>query len=447
MIKIGEFSKLVQVPVKTLRYYDELGLFRPEWVDRYTGYRYYSLQQIPRLNRILALKELGFALVQIEQLLAEDHSLEELQRLMRLRQAELEHEAHEQQAQLTRIATRLRLIEQEGRPPRYDVLLKPLPTSLVAGIRTTLAAYHEIGALVGELQGFLQGQGIAPSLQAPLTAIYYDAEYKEQGADVEVAVPVKRPLRTQGRIVVHELPGAATAATLVHPGSYDRLPEAYRSLMAWSQANGYRIAAPSRELYLQGYADGVSPDHFVTELQLPVHAPARSITRAVPNGEKEHPMLEPRIVGKPAFTVVGLPFTGFVSSSPFEGSDQNNEIGKAWDEFNRRVGEIPHISGPVYGVCFAMPNDKEPWYIAGIEVTRAEDVPAGMMSMTVPAQRYAVFPCTLETLGATYRYITEEWQPQSGYTHAAGPDFECYDQDFDPANPRAMKLSVYWPIQ
>jgi len=64
MLKIGEFSKLAQVSVKTLRYYDELGLLRPDWVDRYTGYRFYALQQLPRLNRILALRELGFSLAQ-----------------------------------------------------------------------------------------------------------------------------------------------------------------------------------------------------------------------------------------------------------------------------------------------------------------------------------------------------------------------------------------------
>ena len=84
MLKIGEFSKLAQVSVKTLRYYDELGLLRPDWVDRYTSYRYYTLQQLPRLNRILALRELGFSLVQIARLLREDLPAPELQRLMRV---------------------------------------------------------------------------------------------------------------------------------------------------------------------------------------------------------------------------------------------------------------------------------------------------------------------------------------------------------------------------
>jgi DNA-binding transcriptional MerR regulator len=102
MLKIGEFSKLAQVSVKTLRYYDELGLLRPDWVDRYTGYRCYELQQLPRLNRLLALRDLGFPLAQIERLLREDLSSGELQRLMQLRQAEIAQQVAAEQARLAR---------------------------------------------------------------------------------------------------------------------------------------------------------------------------------------------------------------------------------------------------------------------------------------------------------------------------------------------------------
>ena len=102
MLKIGEFSKLARVPVKTLRYYDDLRLFRPAWVDRFTGYRYYTLLQLPRLNRILALRELGFPLAQIERLLRDDLPPRELQRLMELRAAELRQQVEAEQARLAR---------------------------------------------------------------------------------------------------------------------------------------------------------------------------------------------------------------------------------------------------------------------------------------------------------------------------------------------------------
>src|SRR5512136_969126 len=115
MLKIGDFSKLAQVSVKTLRYYADLGLLRPAWIDRYTAYRYYTLQQLPRLNRILALRELGFPLAQIERLLRDDLPPRELKRLMQLRHAELQQQVQSEQARLSRVETRLRQIEQEGR--------------------------------------------------------------------------------------------------------------------------------------------------------------------------------------------------------------------------------------------------------------------------------------------------------------------------------------------
>ena len=83
MIKIGDFSKLAHITVKTLHHYGDLGLLKPAHVDRYNGYRYYTLDQLGRVNRILALKDLGFSLEQVGQLLAEDLSIEEMRGMLR----------------------------------------------------------------------------------------------------------------------------------------------------------------------------------------------------------------------------------------------------------------------------------------------------------------------------------------------------------------------------
>jgi predicted transcriptional regulator YdeE len=157
--------------------------------------------------------------------------------------------------------------------------------------------------------------------------------------------------------------------------------------------------------------------------------------------------MEPRMVTKPAFTVVGVPFAGTLSNAPYEEGQGNNEIGKAWDEFHRRMGEIRHATGPAIGLCFGMPGQNEPWYIAGMQVERAEEVPTGMMRMSVPEQSYAVFDCTLGTLWATYSYIAEEWQSRTGRKHADGPDFEVYDEEFDPQDGPNGRMKVYWPIK
>jgi predicted transcriptional regulator YdeE len=348
-----------------------------------------------------------------------------------------------EQERLARVAARLRQIEQEGRQPRYEVLVKPVQTRLVARVRDTITGYSDIGGLVGELRGYLRGRDITPGPLSPCTAIYYDAEYMDRGADVEVAVPIEGRIKGNARVTVHELSGSATVASVVHQGSYDRISDAYRALMGWTQANGYRAGGPNREIYLQGFESGPDPSHFVTELQLPVQPGATHATTK----QKEGQIMEPRIVTKPAFTVVGLPFTGVLSAAPYEAGNENNEIGKVWDQFNARHGEIKNICGPAYGLCFGMPNEREPWYIAGAEVSRVEDLPAGMMSMSVREQKYAVFPCTLGALGATYRHIAEEWGSRPGYEHADAPDFEYYEEEPGPGDPKDMKLSIYWPIK
>jgi DNA-binding transcriptional MerR regulator len=98
MFKIGDFSKLSRVSVITLRYYDELGLLKPAQVDRFTGYRYYSLDQLPRLNHILALKDLGFSLEETARLLNDMLSPAQMRELLRAKQAEIQQRVAEEQA-------------------------------------------------------------------------------------------------------------------------------------------------------------------------------------------------------------------------------------------------------------------------------------------------------------------------------------------------------------
>ncbi|MFL5806798.1 MAG: MerR family transcriptional regulator [Roseiflexaceae bacterium] len=124
MIKIGEFSKLVQAPVPTLRYYDHVGLLKPVEVDRFTGYRYYSASQLPRLHRILALKGLGFSLEQISTVLAEGLTPEQMRGMLRLRHAQISQQLVDMQSQLVEVEVRLQQIEREEQLSTYDVLLK-----------------------------------------------------------------------------------------------------------------------------------------------------------------------------------------------------------------------------------------------------------------------------------------------------------------------------------
>lgn len=281
MFKIGEFSKLSRVPVKTLRYYDEIGLLKAAEVDRFTSYRSYSADQLPRLNRILALKELGLSLAQIAHLPDGDLSPEQIRGMLRLKQAQIQQQVQEEQAQLARVEWRLRQIEKEGTMPDYEVVLKEIDSQTAVGIRDTIPTYSSQGPLWAELCAYLAQHKVKAA--GPSLSLYYDTEYRERDVDVEILTPVSTPLPESDRVKVRELPGGLMAC-VVHQGAYDTLGEAYIQMLAWVQAHGYRIVGPNRDVYLRcpdndytdsltsGYKDYLAetPAAYVTEIQIPV---------------------------------------------------------------------------------------------------------------------------------------------------------------------------------
>jgi F-type H+/Na+-transporting ATPase subunit beta len=113
MFRIGLFSQLCQVSIPALRHYDEIGLLKPQTVDPFTGYRYYTAEQVPRLNRIVAFRELGFSLGDIRQMLEDNLPTSQLHEMLRRRQAELNDQIAHAQAQLAEIETRLRQVALE----------------------------------------------------------------------------------------------------------------------------------------------------------------------------------------------------------------------------------------------------------------------------------------------------------------------------------------------
>lgn len=269
MIKIGDFSKLSQVSIKTLRYYDEMGLLKPISIDCSTGYRYYTVSQLPRLNRILALKDLGFSLQQIGQVLNEGVSSEQLHGMLRLKRAELQQQIADEQDRLARIEARLSTIDMEDAMSDYDVVLKQVDAQLVAGVRDTLASYPEVGRLLGEVYAHLARSGVDGSSLIG-AAIWHDDEHKTSDIDGEAVVYLKQPLPANGRVKVHELP-SATMACVIHKGAYNKFSQAYEALLRWIEANGYTVVGPNREIYLECTQPvRQDDDSYVTEIQFPV---------------------------------------------------------------------------------------------------------------------------------------------------------------------------------
>jgi len=271
MFKIGDFSKLSQVTVKTLRYYDELGLLKPVSVDRFTGYRYYSADQLPRLNRILALKDLGLALEEIGALLNDELPAAQLRGMLRLKQIQARERVREEQDRLARVEARLRQIEEEGKMPTYEMVIKSVPALRVASVRGIVPTYSQQGQLWGELEAYLAQNGVRPS--GPCFARYHDTEYKERDVDVEACEPIDAnvTLRSTDRIKVYDLPAVNTMLSIVHHGAYNTLNQAYQARLKWMQENAYRYCGPDREIYIK-VSNPVRQDDpsYVTEIQIPV---------------------------------------------------------------------------------------------------------------------------------------------------------------------------------
>jgi effector-binding domain-containing protein len=266
MLKIGDFSRLAQVTVKALRLYDERGLLRPVHVDGDSGYRYYSSSQLPSLHRILALKDLGFALDEIEAMLHEAVPPREFCDLLASKREAMRHQLTETQARLNRLETRLTLIEQECIVP--DIVLKSLPVQQALTLRQVIPHYGSVAQLFEQLFPFAMQHRVA--LAGPPMALYHDPEYRDHDMDVEVVVPVAGPAPEHPTIRVRELPAVPKAACMIHQGPYTGFIESYQALMTWIDAQGYRIAGECREIYLCGPNDERDPSRYLTEILIPV---------------------------------------------------------------------------------------------------------------------------------------------------------------------------------
>jgi len=272
MFKIGMFSQLTGVTIKTLRYYDRVGLLKPAEVDRFTGYRYYTAAQIDRLNRILAFKDLGLSLEEIRQVLCEDIAALEIRGMLRLKQAQLRQTIAEEQARLERVEARLRQIEREGNLPVHEVVVREVPAQHVLSYREVLATPKEIKPFFNRIGRVLKQRDIEAT--GPWLALYHHGEYREHDLDIEAAIPIEpgavTTLDLDDTRTMHPrtLPAATVASTLCKMTSQFDVYAANRDLCAWIEANPYTLLnAPCREVY----AEAAKPDEpIIFEVQLAV---------------------------------------------------------------------------------------------------------------------------------------------------------------------------------
>jgi DNA-binding transcriptional MerR regulator len=271
MFSIGEFSRLSGIPVRTVRFYHEKGLLVPAAVDMETGYRSYDERNLEVARVIMALRDLEFSLDDIGEILAgaaDDADI--LDHLQRQRQSLADRLQHDRD-----VLRRIDDIIQQQREAREaqkmaasttEIREQQVQPVLVAGMRMK-GRYEEIGKGLGMLCKRL-GRYMAGK---PL-CLYYDGEYREEDADFEPCVPVRREVQVDG-VTVRELP-AARCVTLIHPGPYQELSRSYALVFRYVKDHGYDVALPTREINLKG--PGMifrgNPKKYLTEIQVPITA-------------------------------------------------------------------------------------------------------------------------------------------------------------------------------
>lgn len=275
MFRIGEFSKIAQVSGRLLRYYDEIGLLKPQHIDKWTGYRYYTAEQLPRLNRILALKELGLSLEQIQQLLDEAIDTDGIRSLYLERKVQIERALRDELTRLQQVRLRLNQLDSLDENWLPDVVVKQVPAQPVLAYRDAKMSEERLYELFDLLSQNMTRSTVDKSKYGALfTVLYSDMFIPDANMDMAIGFVLNdkraKPLSIEPDIAltVQELPAAAQMATIVHRGLDDH-PITYNALGRWLEQNQYCIVGHGRELLLENHYPA-EPDKCIVEIQFPV---------------------------------------------------------------------------------------------------------------------------------------------------------------------------------
>jgi DNA-binding transcriptional MerR regulator len=266
LVPIGRFSKVCRLTVKALRYYDELDLLRPAFVDDTSGYRYYSLAQAAEAYRIARLRALDMPLDDIREVLRAPN-IAAAKACLEAHLARLRGRIQNTQQALTFLQD---LIDGKETIMSYDVSIQQLSSQAVLSIRMKTSAKEvgqAAGQAFGELFAYLGRIGVRPV--GPPFALYHDEDFREEDLDVEYCVPTEKRAAGAGRANGGEL-AATTAACTLHVGAYDSIGGAYQAVGEWMQTHGHESAGAPREVYLVGPDAATDPRDWRTQILWPI---------------------------------------------------------------------------------------------------------------------------------------------------------------------------------
>lgn len=267
MKTIGDFAKLGRVSVRMLRHYDSIGLLTPQVIDPHSGYRFYEVSQLERLNRIVALKDLGLRLEQVRRILDGELTGADLRAMLRLRQVELESQIRQDQHRLARVEARLRLIESEDSMSEPSITTKTVEPATTIGLRALADSVtsEDIGPVIQPLYPrIIEALGAAGQTPVGPSIAYYAPapEHSPDAVWVHATFPVAAD--SVAGLETFDIPGGEVAS-MIHLGSMDQIDSTYQTLNRWVGEQGYRLTGQGREIYLEMSDD---QSQWVTEVQV-----------------------------------------------------------------------------------------------------------------------------------------------------------------------------------
>ena len=265
MLKIGDFSKLSRISIRMLRHYDEIGLLTPANTDDFTSYRYYSEAQLPVANRIAALKDMGFSLAAVAEIMKSYDDPEALSQFLAVKQAEVQEQAVEAQNRLLLLGTAIKRLREDGTMMKYDVTVKTMPERYVASVRKIIPAYDQEGMLWSIMMQETASLKMHPADNCNSLALFHDEGYKEGDVDVEVQMTVKGSYKNTENVVFKTEP-AVEIASATYKGSYEQMTAVNEAVATWVNDNGYKFNGMMFCIYHVSPHETQNPEEYVTEV-------------------------------------------------------------------------------------------------------------------------------------------------------------------------------------
>lgn len=268
MFRIGEFSKLTQVTIRMLRYYDEMGLLKPAEIDQQTSYRMYCVDQIPVLNKIVYLRDSGFNVAEIAAALTNENDGFLVKQLEK-KQAQIELAIQSEKEKLKKLELAKKELQSSGSDMHYHVTIKSVPECPVLALRRVIPTYYAEGELWAELSAFAAQHQMA--ICSETFTIYHDTEYKEQNVDVELCAPVKKMGKNIGPFTFRIAEAVPIMASTMVYGAFSNIAGGYLAFAQWlCQNSQYRMLAENRQIVHRGPWNESDPNQYLTEIQVPL---------------------------------------------------------------------------------------------------------------------------------------------------------------------------------